>query len=197
MAITASEFQELVESSRTYRRYTAEPVGEADLRALVEAARMAPTGNNTQLLRFRIVPGEDAQACRTVFAHLHWAAALKDWEGPEAGELPGGYIVVCLPARLASNPVRLIDVGIASQTIALAAAARGLGCCMHKSYDACLADELGLADAGLAPAMVMAFGPRGEKVVLEGAHTEHGLTYWREADGSHHVPKLELGELLA
>ena len=32
--------------------------------------------------------------------------------------------------------------------------------------------------------------------MLEGPDTEHGLTYWREADGTHCVPKLNLEDLL-
>ncbi|WP_322354506.1 nitroreductase family protein [Paratractidigestivibacter sp.] len=189
-------FDQLVKGARTYRRYDGEPVGEDVLRGLVDAARFAPTGNNMQLLRFHVVSADDTAEAGKIFSHLHWAGALKDWDGPVEGELPGGYVIICLPEKLAENPVRLIDVGIASQTVVLAAASRGLGACMHKSYDACLGDELGLTDAGYVVSMVVSLGGRGEKVVLEPATTEHGLTYWREADGSHHVPKLSLDGLL-
>lgn len=192
----SKEFHELVRGARTYRRYDGEAVGEGVLRELVDAARLAPSGNNAQVIRFRVVSADDAREAEKVFSHLHWAGALKDWDGPEDGELPGGYVVLCLPQKLATNPIRLIDVGIASQTIVLAAAARGLGACMHKSYDACLGEELGLSEAGYAVAMVIALGGRGEKVELEPATTDHGLTYWREADGSHHVPKLTVGDLV-
>ena len=201
MSIDAEDFQQLVTSSRTYRRYGGRPLSQDELLGLVDAARMAPTGNNMQLLRFRVVPGvEDPAGCQLVFSHLHWAGALPDWDGPEADQRPGGYVIICLPAKVAKNPIRLIDVGIVAQTVALAAAAAGSGACMHKSYDACLGAELGLGELGLEVAMVIAVGTRGEKVVLEragvGAAQEHGLTYWREPDGSHHVPKLALDDLL-
>lgn len=197
----AVEFQGLVAESRTYRRYDGRPLSAQDLRGLVDAARLAPTGNNSQQLRFRVVPGmEDPAGCQLVFSHLRWAASLPDWSGPEADERPGGYVVVCLPRKVAASPVRLIDVGIAAQTLALAAAARGLGTCMHKSYDACLESELGLDALGLDVALVLSVGGRGEKVVLEragvGAAQGHGLAYWRDPDRSHHVPKLSLEELL-
>lgn len=121
----AAEFQGLVAESRTYRRYGACPLRRDELLGLVEAARLAPTGNNSQQLRFRVVPGmEDPAGCQLVFSHLHWAASLPDWDGPEADERPGGYVVVCLPHKVAKSPVRLIDVGIAAQTLAFAAAAR-------------------------------------------------------------------------
>lgn len=197
----AVEFQQLAAGSRTYRRYGARPLRRDELLGLVEAARLAPTGNNSQQLRFRVVSGmEDPAGCQLVFSHLHWAASLPDWDGPEADERPGGYVVVCLPHKVAKSPVRLIDVGVAAQTLALAAAARGLGACMHKSYDACLGVELGLEVLGLDVALVLSVGERGEKVVLEragvGAAQGHGLTYWRDPDRSHHVPKLSLEGLL-
>mgnify|MGYP003284258379 FL=1 len=175
--IDPNDFRDLVEGARTYRRFSGEPVSEDELCELVDAARLSPCGNNMQLLRFRVVSADDADAAQTVFSHLHWAGALKDWDGPEPGERPGGYIVVCLPEKLAANPIRLIDTGIASQSIVLAAATRGLGACMHKSYDASLADDLGLTKSGYAVSMVIALGPRAEKIVLEPATTDHGLVY--------------------
>ena len=67
-------------------------------------------------------------------------------------------------------------------------------------YDACLGVELGLEGLGLDVALVLSVGERGEKVVLEragvGAAQGHGLTYWRDPDHSHHVPKLSLEVLL-
>lgn len=187
------EFQDLVAASRTYRRFSDKRVGNTVLTGLVDAARLAPCGNNMQLLRFRVVGEKDE--CDAVFPHLRWAALYTDWDGPAEGERPHGYVVICLPDRLAENPVHLIDVGIAAQTMALAACARGLGCCMLRSFDDGLADELGLPD-GLVPALVLAVGGRGERVLLEGPDTEHGLSYWREPDGTHCVPKLNLDDLL-
>lgn len=187
------ELRDLVAASRTYRRFSDRRVGQTVLEGLVDAARLAPCGNNAQALRFRVVGERDA--CEAVFGHLRWAALYRDWDGPAPEERPHGYVVVCLPAQLADNPVRLIDVGIAAQTMALAACARGLGCCMVRSFDAGLAEELFLPD-GLVPALVLAVGGRGERVSLEGPDTEHGLSYWREPDGTHCVPKLRLEDLL-
>lgn len=191
--MSGREFQDLVAASRTYRRFSDERVGPAVLADLVDAARLAPCGNNMQLLRFRVVDERDA--CDAVFPHLRWAALYKDWDGPSEDERPHGYVVICVPGGLADNPIRLIDVGIAAQTMALSACARGLGCCMLRSFDAGLAEELALPE-GLVPALVLAVGGRGERVLLEGSDTEHGLAYWREPDGTHCVPKLRLEDLL-
>ena len=44
--------------------------------------------------------------------------------------------------------------------------------------------------------LVLALGKPGEKIVLDEADDEHGVAYWRDADGTHHVPKLPLSEVL-
>lgn len=193
----ASEFEELVASSRSCRRFSGELVGEDELRALIDVARLAPTGNNTQLLRFKLI--SSAEECTAVFPHLRWAAALGNWPGPEPDERPGGYVIICVPKAMATNEIRHMDVGIAAQTMALACKSRGLGSCMLKSFDAGLIDELSLPE-DLVPALVLAVGKPVEQVVLEEAGSEiaapHGLAYWREADGTHHVPKLSSDELI-
>lgn len=189
------DFAALVRSSRTKRRFDeSKPVSEETLRALIDVARFAPTGNNTQMLRFHLASGADA--CAKAFAHLKWAALLKDWAGPAEGERPGGYIFIMVPAAAVNNPIRCYDAGIAAQTIMLAAAAEGLGGCILKNFDKGLISDFGLEDTGLAISLVLALGTPAEEVVLEPATTEHGIAYWHEADGSHHVPKLEVADLL-
>lgn len=193
--MNSKNFQDLVRSSRSYRRFAEdEPLCYGDLAALVNAVRFAPSGNNMQVLRFHIVvePAERS----AVFSRLHWAALLRDWNGPAAGERPTGYIAVCAPKALATNPVRLIDTGIAAQTIALAAASRGLGCCMLKSFDPDVNDAMGVSAEDYITELVLALGVRGERVVLETSESEHGLAYWHDAEGVHHVPKLALEDLL-
>ena len=193
--MNSKNFQDLVRSSRTYRRFAEEEsLRHEDLAALVNAARFAPSGNNMQTLRFHIVvePAERS----TVFSCLRWAALLRDWDGPDAGERPTGYIAVCAPKDLATNPIRLIDAGIAAQTIALAAASRGLGCCMLKSFAPSVDDSMGVSAEGYATVLILALGVRGERVVLETSESEHGLAYWRDDEGTHHVPKLALEDLL-
>ena len=193
--MNSKNFQDLVRSSRSYRRFAEdEPLSYGDLAALVNAARFAPSGTNMQTLRFHIAvePAERS----AVFSRLHWAAQLRDWNGPAAGERPTGYIAVCAPKALAANPIRLIDTGIAAQTIALAAASRGLGCCMLRSFDPDLNDVMGVSAVDYVTELVLALGERGERVALATSETEHGLAYWRDDEGIHHVPKLALEDLL-
>lgn len=202
--IEFARLRELVESSRSIRRFDeARPVPREVLEALVGVARLAPTGNNTQALRFHLSTEPDEVAA--VFSHHRWAALLADWAGPEEGARPTAYVTVLGPAGSRRSAIRNQDAGIAAQTLALAARASGLGCCMVASFDAHLMEAIGLAgrEGELEPLVVLALGvpAADEEVVVEPADTSHGLAYWRERDAltgawTHHVPKLALEELL-
>ena len=89
------EFVELVAASRTYRRFDeTRPVTRSQLEALVGAARVAPSANNRQRLRFHLSVGPEALL---VESHHRWAALLKDWDGPAEGERPTGYVTISVP----------------------------------------------------------------------------------------------------
>lgn len=198
--IEFARLRELVAASRTYRRFDeARPVPREVLEALVDVARLAPTGNNTQLLRFHLSVDSDEVA--RVFSHHRWAGLLADWDGPEEGARPTAYVTILGPEGARRNALRNQDAGIACQTMALAARAAGLVGCMVGSFDAGLLEAIGLAErAGeLEPLLVLALGrpAADETVVLEPATTEHGVAYWRDFDtNTQHVPKLALEDLL-
>lgn len=198
MTVSAEDFKGLARASRTCRRFDAsKPVSREDMLGLIDTARLAPTGNNLQLLRFHI---ETEPAVVAHLARSHgWAAALKDFNGPaDASELPSAYIAICAKAGTETNPIRLIDCGIAAQTLALAARARGIACCMIRSFKPAVADDLGLSEKGYAPLLLMAFGhpAADEHVVLEDAGAGQSLAYWRTDGNVHHVPKLGVDDLL-
>lgn len=188
------DFEDLVRTCRSFRRYHAdEPLGRGFLLALVDIARKVASAANRQPLRYAIV--DEPEAGATLFAGLRWAAALKDWAGPEPSERPSAYLVVFSDG--APSDLTWCDCGIASQTIALAAAHGGAGACMLRSFDPKVVERVvGSAAAGLTPLLVIALGVPAETVVLEKAAAEEGLDYWRGPDGVHHVPKRALADVL-
>jgi nitroreductase len=185
-------FHDLVRRARTVRRFVeSEPVPEAVLRELVDIARLVPSGGNQQPLRYRIVQGEDARLLDPLVA---WAALLKDWKGPQPGERPTGFIVILSASGKPQAP--LVDIGIAAQTIQLAAAERGYGACIMGSIKREeIQRVLGIA-AEWAVHLVVALGRPGETVVLEDAEPGGGTAYYRTPDGVHHVPKRSLETVL-
>lgn len=187
------DFLELVSKARTCRRFKEEeglPAGTLDW--LVNCARLAPNGGNAQVLRYAIV--ETPEGCSAMFPLLKWAGYYQDWDGPEAGERPAGYIVL-LGEPGKREQITLIDTGIAVQTIQLAAASRGIGCCIFKSFNPAEVTRLLELPDGLAPLLVLALGVEKEVRCVEPMPADGSVKYWRDEKGVHHVPKRSLDEV--
>ena len=189
------DFEDLVRRCRSYRRFDeeAEP-GRGPLLAFVDLARKASSAMNKQPLRYGIVD-EPADRER-LFGGLRFAAALPEWQGPEPGERPTGYVVVYSDGE--PGNLTWADCGIACQTMALAATSCGMGACMVRSFDPQVVEEvLPHVDEALVPMLVVAFGVPSETVVLETLeHPSDSTTYWRDEDSVHHVPKRSLDSII-
>ena len=163
-----------------------------DLEWLVDCARCSPSAANAQRLRF-ILTGHGA-TCQQLFFLTRWAAALKDWNGPEAGERPTGFIVILMPVGAAQ--VVSFDAGIAAQSIQLAATSRGWGCCILHNFDRQAVPALLHVPSEMEVALVLGLGIAREQRVIAQVPDNGNLTYWRDAANVHHVPKLALDTLI-
>ena len=187
------DFREVVLCNRSYRRFDeAVALDEATLRELVDLARLSPSAANLQPLKYVLVNSTDAR--EQVFPCLKWAAALRDWEGPAEGERPSAYIVVLGDTEAAKNFA--YDQGIAAQTIMLGAVARGLGGCIMASITRGRLAEVLELDERFEILLVLALGKPVEQVKLEPVGEDGSLTYWRDENQIHHVPKRDLSELV-
>lgn len=188
------DFKALAEAARTCRRFEEDqPLNMTDLEWLADCARLAPSAKNAQELRFVLVgPGE---TCQKLFALTRWAGALKDWGGPHPGERPTGFMAILMPEN--GRELTCFDVGIAAQTIQLAATSRGWGCCMIQSFDHQAAPALLHVPQGLKMALVLGLGVAREKRMVTPLPADGSTTYWRDQDGVHHVPKRALEDLIA
>lgn len=184
--------KDLLIKNRSYRRfYQNVRIPEGELRELVGLTCYCASGRNAQALRYRVVTEE--AVCERVFHTLAWAGYLQDWPGPEEGERPSAYLVQLLDTSIVGNC--LCDDGIQAQTIMLGAVEKGYGGCIIKAFkNDALRAVLQLPD-NLKIMYVLAIGKPKETVVLE-SMKDGDIRYWREADGSHHVPKRPLSELL-
>ena len=191
-------FKDLVLANRSYRRFDgAHAVDGAVLRDLVSLARTTPSGGNLQPLKYVLSCSAEGNAL--VYETLAWAAYLPEWKGPPEHERPTAYVVMLFDRTVTQAvKVRLaeFDAGISAQTILLGAVERGLGGCMFASLRREeLARRLGLPDT-LEIGLVIALGRPVEKVVLDRLAPGGSVKYWREPDGTHHVPKRGLEELI-
>ena len=185
---------DIVKKCRSYRRfYEAELIEETTLRELVGLARYAASGGNQQPLKYRLVcrPSENQK----VFETLKWAGALPDWDGPEAGERPAGYIIMLCDKTIGSS--KQWDEGIAAQTIMLGAVEAGLGGCMLGSVNRPqLAQHLGIDSERYHISLVLALGKPKEEVVVVPVGADGSVAYYRDEQQVHYVPKRDLDDLL-
>lgn len=122
------ETQEAIATRRSIRAFTADPVTDSDMQAIIQAALSAPNGGNAQMWVFiSIREPKRIAALRTL--------------APGIIGMPAAVIVMCLnkQRRTASAEGRLAampyyDVGAALQNILLSAHDLGLGGCAIGSF---------------------------------------------------------------
>lgn len=102
---------------RSIRQYTGDPIPKEDLEKIIDAARMAPSGNNKQPWHFVVVSSKD------IIQKLSKAA---DWSA-KAGAM---IAVVMDPA----SKYWVEDGSAAIENILLAATALGYGSCWLEGY---------------------------------------------------------------
>ncbi|HOW72755.1 MAG TPA: nitroreductase family protein [Phycisphaerae bacterium] len=183
--------RDLILKNRSYRRFHQSPALDLEgLKHLVDLARLSPSAGNRQPLKYYL--SVDKQTNALIYPYLAWAGYLTDWAGPAEGERPTAYIIILGDKDI--SPSVDCDHGIAAQSILLGATERGFGGCIIGSIQrAELHKALGLADR-YAILLVLALGKPKETVVLETAKSD--IKYWRDSQGTHHVPKRRLDEII-
>ncbi len=184
---------DLIRRNRSYRRfYQAFRVDPVLLKELIECARLAPSGRNLQPLKYKIVFDEHTNAL--VFSHLKWAGYLPEWGGPQEGEKPSAYIIMLGDTTI--TKIFDTDVGIAAQTILLAAVEKELGGCMIASVEReKLRHDLHIP-THLDICLVIALGKPKESVVIDDIPVDGNVRYWRDEQEIHHVPKRTIDDII-
>ena len=139
------EFDEVLKSRRSIRRYKGTPVPRESIVKVLEAARIAPSAGHRQPWHFVVV--EDEGARERLAGRSSWAA-----EAP--------VIIVAVADPVASPRWYMNDMGIAFEHIVLAATNLGLGTCWmgQTRRDAEVKEILGIPDE----LKVIALTPLGE-----------------------------------
>jgi len=186
------KFHEIVRKNRSYRRFDeAKEIPQLALLKLVDNARLIPSAGNLQPLKYFIV---EYPQRNIAFPFMKWAGYLTDWDGPVEGERPSAYIIILSDRKIAKE-VKW-DHGIAAQTILLGAASKEMGGCIIGTID-----REGLASAFNIPQeytieLVVALGFPIEKVIVTEIENGADIKYYRDSDGTHHVPKRKLADII-
>ena len=186
-----STLSDLIQKNRSYRRFYQEPpVVRPELEHLVETARQAASGGNIQAIKYFL--SADPATNARIFPTLRWAGYLKDWV-PAENERPTAYIVLLRDNEITTN--FMIDHGIASEVMRLAAIEKGIGSCLVGSIDRPRLRAALELPSKYEILVVLALGRPSEKVVLEDAQGGD-IKYFRDKAGVMHVPKRPARELI-
>ena len=180
--------QALLAKNRSTRGFdTSFKVRKDQLLSLVEAARLAPSAMNQQVLRYRLVTEEEAHL---VLPHIGLGRALPELNLPLEGTEPNAFVVICT-----NKEGRFVDMdlGIAAQTILLRAVEMGLnGVCIAAFDHAAVREKLNLR---LEPQLVLAIGRSAERIEVVEVSEDESTTYYR-TNGTHFVPKIKTEDLI-
>ena len=155
-------FKELATARFSVRKFTDEAVSQADLDAIMTCVQLAPSACNRQPWKFLLLASDEAkEKMRQCYDRSWFASApiyvlcMKDtanaWVRPDDGKSHGD-----------------IDLGIAVEHLALAAADRGLGTCWVCNFDPAVMREL-FPEPNLEAVAIIPLGhiapdcPRNEK----------------------------------
>jgi len=186
------DFKELVLKNRSYRGFDQNVrISMEELRDFIAIARNTPSTTNAQPLKYYLSCDDETNA---VFAStLRYAGRLKE-KLPYPGTEPVAYVMICIDSAVSDSQIMLRDVGIAAQTITLAAVEKGYGCCMVGSFDKeFIKKELKLPES-IQPCLALAMGKPIETIQLVDM-VDGNTSYYRE-NGVHYVPKRSLDELI-
>jgi nitroreductase len=185
--------RDLLRQARSYRRFDqSQPIDRQTLEELIELTTLTSSSGNLQPLRY--VLSSDAQDNEKIFSHIAWAGYLTDWPGPEPDERPTGYIVILADTK-ACHAVNC-DHGIAAQTIMLGAAEKGFGCCVIGAIQRDRLREALDLPARYKVLLVVALGKPSETVELETVGDDGDIKYWRDQQGTMHVPKRRKDDII-
>ena len=182
--------KDLVLKNRSYRGYDNDRrITKEEMLELVDLARLVPSAANRQPLRYHIAA--DKAEVDAIQALTLWAGALAHLNLPYEGHRPTGFVVICHDTTCGQN---LMDVGIAAQTLLLAAAEKGFGGCMIGSFKKKELTELLHFEENIVPSLVIALGVPDEEIHL--VEAEGDVTYYRDENDVHYVPKRKLEDIL-
>jgi nitroreductase len=184
--------KDLIFKTRSYRRFDESyHIDSGTMVNLIDMARLSGSGTNMQPLKYLVY--NSPEDCEKIFPSLVWAGYLKDWDGPEKGERPSGYIIILGDRSLTTHFG--VDHGIAAQSIMLGATEAGLGGCMIGSIKLKeLRRELIIPEE-FEILLVLALGKPVEVVIIDDIKDDN-IKYWRDIEQNHHVPKRKLDDLI-
>ena len=187
---------DLLKKNRSYRGYDDSfRIDRSMLEELIDCTRYTASSVNIQPLKY--FAASEPETVALIQPLTHWAGKLKELHLPREGHRPTAFIVICQDMSVSDSPTMFQrDIGIAAQTILLAATEKGLGGGMIGSFEKnALKKALSLPEQ-IEPMMVLAIGKPDETVLLTEVGPGGSTDYYRDENDVHFVPKRALKDIL-
>lgn len=190
-------FKDLVIRNRSCRGYDeSRKISREELLDLIDTARLTGSAVNQQALKFAIYYQPDD--VEKVLSLTRWAAGLPELHLPRDGQHPTAFVVICHDTDISKNTEGFakMDVGIAAQTILLAAVEKDLGGLMIGAFNPDrVKAELALPE-NLIPQLIVALGKPAETVQIVEIENGESTKYYRDENDVHYVPKRKLADIV-
>jgi nitroreductase len=188
---------EAILKRRSIRRFKNRVVPYEILEKCIDAARLAPSGRNQQVVEYIVI--KDAKVLPGIFENIGGSAKLPpDKGGPRPEQSPKAYTIVLINKTLEGDAnrrrVTLIDVGLAAENIILTALEQGIGTCPILMFNEANLKLLLEIPDGYDIALVIAMGYPDESPVADIAADSTNI--WVDEKGVRHVPKRKLADII-
>jgi len=186
------DLEEAIKKRRTIRRFTQKPIPIDVLKKLIDYARVAPMARNVQGLEFVIV--ENSEIREKIFKLIKFASSLpEDQRTPEPGREPTAYIIVLVNIEIKPSFFDF-DIGAAVENILLGAISYGIGSCWMANINTRKIKSLLKVPDQYQVKHVISLGYPDEESFME--PYEDSYKYWKNPDGTIHVPKRDLDDII-
>jgi nitroreductase len=188
---------ETILKRRSIRRFQERAVPDEALERCIDAARLAPSGRNQQVIEYIVI--NDVKVLPGMFENIGGSAKLPPTKGgPRPEQAPKAYTIILINKDWEGDAnrrkVTLVDVGLAAENLILTAAEQGIGCCpilMFNEADIKLLLEI---PDSYDIALVIIMGYPDESPVADVAADSTSI--WVDDKGIRHVPKRKLASII-
>ncbi|MBQ0145247.1 MAG: nitroreductase family protein [Bacteroidales bacterium] len=183
----------LLARNRSVRGYRKDNVVKIQqLERIIAVNTKVASARNRQALRFRpVTQGPEADA---ILKSVVMGAGLPELHLPLPGTEPEAFILVASSAEEDQN--LFIDLGISLQSMLLKAVSMGLNGLIIRAFNREGIEKALEIPKDMRLLCVLAIGKSGEKVDTVPVDSGMSLAYYRDAEGTHHVPKVKAEDLL-
>ncbi len=183
---------DIILKRRTIRLFKQKKIPKTILKKAVNAARVAPSAANFQILEYLAVTKKDL--CGKILSNTRWGGYVYPHRVPGQKQQPRAYILILInKSRLQGKEADLRDVGAAAENIQLTLLDSGIGSCWIKSMDREKIRKALKVPKKYDIDSLLAIGYPAESPKLENKDV---VKYWLDKKGHLHVPKRPLSKII-